>query len=97
MSLGAPRYYGTKLGKQLRDAALREAGLACVTRTEDVPVGLLTKPHIDHIAVPAGWSSRSRSRSRVVAAWPGSVDGVRLSDHSAVVVEIAAPNSDTDR
>jgi hypothetical protein len=85
MSLGGPRYYGTKLGKQLLEVGLTGAGLACVTRTEDVPVGLLGKPHIDHIAVPAAWSSRSR----VVAAWPGTIDGVRLSDHSAIVVEIA--------
>ena len=58
-----------------------------MTRTEHVPPGLLHHANIDHIAVPAAWASRSR----VVAAWPGTVDGARLSDHGAVVVEIADP------
>jgi len=44
----------------------------------------LAKPHIDHICVPEVWAERSR----VVDGWPGTVGGVRLSDHSAVVIEI---------
>ena len=41
-------------------------------------------PHIDHICVPEAWAERTT----VVDAWPGTIDGVRLSDHSAVVIEI---------
>ena len=83
MSLGGAHYYGTKRGRELLQAGLDGAGLACVTRTEHVPPGLLKWPHIDHVAVPVEWAGRSH----VVAAWPGTIDGVRLSDHSAVVVE----------
>jgi hypothetical protein len=63
---------------------LTAAGMACVTRTEHVPPGKLAEPHIDHICVAEAWAQRSR----VVEAWPGMIDGVRLSDHSAIVVEI---------
>jgi hypothetical protein len=84
MQLGGPHYYGTKHGRELVALGLGAAGLACVTRTEHVPPGLLHHPNIDHIAVPAAWAALSR----VVGAWPGTVGGVRLSDHGAVVVEI---------
>ena len=70
MNLGGPHYYGTKRGRELLQAGLDAADLACVTRTEHVPPGLLHHANIDHIAVPAAWAARSR----VVAAWPGSND-----------------------
>lgn len=58
--------------------------LVCVSQTEHIPPGKLTKPHIGHICVPEVWSQRSK----VVKAWPGTIDSVRLSDHSAAVVEV---------
>jgi hypothetical protein len=71
-------------GKKLLHAGLSAAGLACVTRSEDIPPGKLNTPHIDHICVPLEWAERAS----VVEAWPGTIDGVRLSDHSAIVVEV---------
>jgi hypothetical protein len=56
----------------------------CATRTEHVPPGLLNKPHIDHVLLPESWEKGAR----VVEAWPATVGGVRLSDHSGVVVEV---------
>ena len=44
----------------------------------------LAKPHIDHICVPEEWAVRTT----VIDVWPGTIEGVRLSDHSAVVIEI---------
>ena len=42
------------------------------------------RPLIDHIRLPKAWAKRTT----LVDAWPGTVEGVRLSDHSAVVIEI---------
>jgi hypothetical protein len=79
-------------GRAVRDPAklalergLAAVGLVCVTRTEHIPPGKLPTPHIDHICVPEAWAQRGK----VVEAWPGTVEGVRLSDHSAVVVEVS--------
>jgi hypothetical protein len=46
-------------------------------------LGKLPKWHIDHICVSEAWAHRTK----VVGAWPGTINGVRLSDHCAVVVE----------
>lgn len=86
MNLGGRHYSGTKEGRRLLQSGMEPAGLACVTRTEAVPAGLLDRPHIDHVLLPASWESRVR----VVEAWPGTLGGVRLSDHSGIVVEVAA-------
>jgi endonuclease/exonuclease/phosphatase family metal-dependent hydrolase len=84
MNVGGRHYYGTKEGRRLLEVGMAGAGLTCVTRTEDVPDNLLAKPHIDHVLIPADWAKRTR----VVAAWPGTISGVRLSDHSGIVVEM---------
>ena len=73
-------------GKKALYAGLSAAELVCVTPTEHIPPGRLPRPHIDHICVPEAWAQRSK----VVEAWPGTIDGVRLSDHSAVVVEVGS-------
>ena len=75
---------GTRKGQRLLHDGLSAAGLACVTGTDRIREGKLPKPHVDHICLPEAWAQRSR----VVEAWPGTVDGVRLSDHSAVVVQV---------
>ena len=51
---------------------------------EHIRPGKLATPHIDHTCVPEAWAERTT----VVDAWPGTIEGVRLSDHSAVVIEI---------
>ena len=86
MNLGGEHYYGTARGTELLKKGLANAGLACVTHTEQMPSGKLAEPHIDHICVPEAWAQRAQ----VVEAWPGTIDGVRLSDHSAIVVEVRA-------
>jgi hypothetical protein len=86
MTLGGRCTYGTMEGRRSLLEGLAASGLACVTRTEHVPHGKLAHPHIDHICVPDRWAAGSR----VVEAWPGTIDGVRLSDHSAVVVEVVS-------
>lgn len=84
-TVGCSRYYGTKLGRQLLDAALVGAGLACVTCETNRPVELVANPFIDHVCV----SRELGETARVIDAWEGTVDRVRLSDHSGVVVELA--------
>ena len=84
MNLGGRHYYGTKLGRQLLEEGLREAGIVCVTRFDNVPSGKLAKPHIDHVCLPLDWAQRTQ----VVEAWPGAFEGVRLSDHSGLVVAV---------
>jgi hypothetical protein len=84
MNLGGEHYYGTGRGRQLLHEGLQRASLACVTRTEHVPEGKLTDPHIDHVCLPQAWADSAV----VVDAWPGTIDGVRLTDHSALVVEV---------
>ena len=81
MNLGGRHYYGTRLGRQLLEAAMEGANLRCATRTELVADGLLGHPPIDHVLVPVGW------QTRVVSAWEGrDAAGIRLSDHSGLVV-----------
>jgi len=85
MNLGGPRYYGTREGREMLRAALDAAGLVCVTETERVPAGKLHQGPIDHLCVSAPLARRSK----VHDAWEGvDAEGVHLSDHSGVVVEI---------
>lgn len=93
MSLGGGYYYGTRRGREMLNIGLSKVGLTCVTRTEQVPLGKLTKPHIDHVCVPNAWANAAR----VVDAWPGNINGIRLSDHSAVVVELHSRARETCR
>ena len=73
---------------------LEELDLVCVTETDRVPEGNLRWPPIDHVLVPAAWSRRTS----VISAWEGTtVQGVRLSDHSGLVVEVSAEGSGRTR
>jgi hypothetical protein len=86
MSLGGPRYYGTREGRSLLAQAMEAAELFCATSFERVPTGTLQHPAIDHILLPAPWAGATR----IASAWEGAVQNVRLSDHSGLVVEIAS-------
>lgn len=83
--LGGAHYYGTKQGRAALVDGLRAADLVCLTSTDRVPDGWLEHPPIDHVCVSAPLSAGAS----VVDAWNGTTsDDVRLSDHSAIVVEI---------
>lgn len=85
MNLGGPHYYGTTRGRALLGDAMAVAGLACTTAYACVPPGLLRYPAIDHILLPVALAERAR----VVAAWEGTTaEGHRLTDHSALVVQV---------
>jgi hypothetical protein len=85
--LGGSHYYGTKRGRAALVDGLRAADLVCLTSTDRVPEGWLRDPPIDHICVSAPLGEGAV----VVEAWDGTTpDGVRLSDHSALVVELAS-------
>lgn len=83
--LGGAPYYGTKQGRAALVDGLRAADLVCLTSTDRVPSGTLAHPPIDHICVSASLADGAA----VVDAWEGTTpDGTRLSDHSALVVEL---------
>ena len=86
LSLGGPHYYGTAHGRSLLREAMAATNLQCATRFERVPVGALHHPAIDHVLAPADVSAE------VVYAWEGrTAGGIKLSDHSGLVVEMASP------
>lgn len=86
MNLGGPHYYGTKKGRAMLGEAFAAADLVCLTETEKTK-GMLSHGAIDHICV----SSRLAEGAGAVDAWEGKdADGVRLSDHSGVVVSVGS-------
>jgi endonuclease/exonuclease/phosphatase family metal-dependent hydrolase len=86
VNLGGPHYFGTNRGRDLLREAMQQNGLACTTETDRIPVGMLAYPPIDHILI----SNHLADRTLVVAGWEGRTrDGVRLSDHSGLAVELS--------
>lgn len=85
MNINGPHYYGTKLGRTLLAEATDANRLTCVTSTDRLPTGALRYPPIDHVLL----SDNVAGRARVAAAWEGTQNGNRLSDHSGVVIEVA--------
>ncbi len=83
-TVGCSAYYGTKFGRGLLAEALDRAALVCATREEVRPPGLVEHAFIDHVCLDRAFASTTR----IVDAWDGVVGGVKLSDHSGVVVEI---------
>ena len=87
MSLGGPRFYGTKRGKAALREGLAEIGLGCATEYDRLQPGALEHSPIDHILVPESWLPRTQ----VIDTWEGTNEaGRKLSDHSGLVVEVAA-------
>ena len=80
-ALSGSEYAGGKAGRAHVAAFLKTRGLHVPTADQPHRIpGLLS---IDHIAIPSGWRGEAR---RVVA----EVDGIRLSDHDAYVVDVEA-------
>jgi endonuclease/exonuclease/phosphatase family metal-dependent hydrolase len=61
--------------------------LTCVTSTDRIPNDSLRHAPIDHVLL----SDDLAVRCNVVAAWEGAGNGVRLSDHSGLIVEVRPP------
>ncbi len=72
--------YGTALGIELLQKGFSNSDIYCATEPLQVPKGLLPVLPIDHIAIPATWSSK------IADAWPAQ-KGI-LSDHSGIIVEV---------
>lgn len=88
-NLGGSHYYGTTKGREMLRAGLKGASLICATETERVPAELLQHGPIDHICL----SENLARNASVVDAWEGADgDGMRLSDHSGIVVTVDAIN-----
>jgi hypothetical protein len=80
-------WYGTKRGRELLTAELKSADLWCITEEDLVEVGKLsTRSTIDHVYLDAN----SATRVLAVGAWEaGRGDGVRLSDHNGIYIDLA--------
>jgi endonuclease/exonuclease/phosphatase family metal-dependent hydrolase len=80
-------WYGTRRGRDLLSRALEGANLACVTDEDVVASGKLRASHlVDHIAVCRRWSAGFDAH---LSCWEKTdQDGVRLSDHPTVVVDL---------
>lgn len=87
MDLGGRHFYGTAHGRALLRQGMSLNQLICASETPFVPSGFLVHPPIDHVLIPAEWEGHSR----VVEAWEGMQEGLRLSDHSGLVVEVSCP------
>ena len=80
-ALVGKEYAGSQGGRRAILGAVDELGLS--VPTTDLPHAIDGLLSIDHIAVPRAWQS---SASRISAA----LDGRRLSDHDAYVVEVGS-------
>ncbi len=80
------RWYGTSKGRDLLSKALIEAGLRCVTEVDFVAAGKLEKRHtVDHLCMDEAMAARVEN----VGAWERTrPDGLLLSDHSGVMVDL---------
>lgn len=86
-------YYGTRWGRLLLDLALMESKLIGVTQI-DFPAAKkfeqeeqeILKRSIDHICL----DGRTAAKVFRTGVWPGKTsDGVHLSDHNGVFVDVA--------
>jgi endonuclease/exonuclease/phosphatase family protein len=78
-ALQGREYAGSKVGRDHLLKSLAELGLS--TATTDAPHQIEGLLSIDHISVPATWSTRVEHHSALL-------DEGRLSDHDAYVVEV---------
>ena len=79
-------WYGTQKGRTMLTDTLANCSLACVTEEDFVATGkLTTRSSIDHICI----DKKHVACVRMVDAWePFDPEGIRLSDHNGVVVDI---------
>ena len=79
-------WYGTNAVRKRLTGVLDRHGLACVTGFDVVTAGLLDSHHlVDHICVPAPLAETVN-----VSCWEiTDEEGVRLSDHPTVAIDLA--------
>lgn len=80
-------WYGSRRGRDLLTTGLAEAELVCITSEDVVAAGKLTRNHlVDHVAIS---TDMLRDRMVEVHCWePRDLDGVALSDHPTVAVDL---------
>lgn len=79
------QWYGTAKGRDLLTRELEQSGLVCVTEDDLVAQALVATSVIDHICL----DRVTAMQVVAVGAWePGEGEGVRLSDHSGVYVDL---------
>jgi endonuclease/exonuclease/phosphatase family metal-dependent hydrolase len=80
-------WYGTRQGRELLTEAFAAADLTCLTDEDVVASGKLAESHlIDHIAASRSWVTAA---DPTLSCWEKTDrDGVRLSDHPTVVVDL---------
>lgn len=86
--LESGHYYGSKITRKMLREALDQAKLECLTGGKTDPVARLNpgKANIDHICL--GGSVPLVSKPVKVVAWSPEHQGIKVSDHFAVSVEI---------
>ena len=80
------RWYGTRKGRDLLTQALENADLRCVTEEDFVETGKLQNRHtVDQICMDVSLAKKVES----VGAWERErSDGLMLSDHSGIYVDL---------
>jgi hypothetical protein len=80
-------WYGTRRGRDLLTQAMHDANLVCATDEDAVAAGKLRESHlVDHIAICRRWADGSRVR---LNCWEKTdQDGIRLSDHPAIAIDL---------
>jgi endonuclease/exonuclease/phosphatase family metal-dependent hydrolase len=86
VNLGGPHYYGANASKDAVRSGLTDLGLEAVTDFERTRSHLPEHGLVDHIAVP----SHLASGSSIARLWERhDADGLRLSDHHGVAVDVS--------
>lgn len=83
--LGGAHYYGSRECRGILGTALSTADLTCLATTDRFAPGVLQHPPIDHVCAGPGHHKSLTSR---VHGWDNVIDGLRLSDHSGVLVDL---------
>ena len=76
--------YGTIEMRRMLTDAFKASKLYCVTEQDFVVSMGLSRRNIDHIGLTAGLADAVTK----VLAWEGTIDGIRLSDHNGITVEL---------
>jgi endonuclease/exonuclease/phosphatase family metal-dependent hydrolase len=89
-------WYGTERGRDLLTGALDSADLVCTTAEDVVATGKLQRSHlVDHIAISRDWAECSEV---TLQCWETTdADGIRLSDHPTVAIDLEPADSSTAR